>query len=82
MEEKEQDIYSKEGREKLVEDGEITPEEDGFMQGESNEGQDAKCRNCGTALLDEKKIVEKVIKEEKCLFCCDKCAEEYSEKKE
>lgn len=33
-EEKDKDIYTKEGREKLVEDAEISAEEEGFMRGE------------------------------------------------
>lgn len=33
-----EDVYTEEGREKLVEDGEITPEEEGFMQGAEGTG--------------------------------------------
>ena len=38
------DIYSEEGREDLVEDGEISPAEEGFMEGAEGNGQGAKCR--------------------------------------
>ncbi|PIN81847.1 hypothetical protein COV11_01035 [Candidatus Woesearchaeota archaeon CG10_big_fil_rev_8_21_14_0_10_30_7] len=37
-----EDVYTEEGRENLVEDGEITPEEEGFMQGAEGTGHKQK----------------------------------------
>jgi len=70
-EEKEEDIYSEEGRESLVEDDEITPTEEGFMEGAHDDGQGAKCRKCGKPLLDD--FVEKEINGEIYRFCSDHC---------
>ena len=38
-EEKGKDVYSEEGREELVDDDEISPEEEGFMEGAEGDGQ-------------------------------------------
>ena len=42
-----EEIYSEEGREKLVESDSIEPWEEGFMEGADSDGQKAKCRKCG-----------------------------------
>ena len=41
-EEKEETIYDEEGREELVEDGGISPEEAGFMKGYDEEDEEEK----------------------------------------
>ena len=46
-------IESEEGRESLLEDDEISPEEEGFMEGASGDGQGAKCRKCGKVLVGD-----------------------------
>lgn len=74
-EEKEEDIYSEEGRESLVEDDEITPAEEGFMEGAHDDGQGAKCRKCGKPLLDD--FVETEINGEICRFCSDNCLKKF-----
>ena len=71
------DIYSEEGREELMEDDEISPDEEGFMEGASGLGQGAKCRNCGKILKDYKDVYEQEIKGELCLFCSKACSEKY-----
>ncbi len=76
FEEEEKDIYSEGGREKLVEDDEIEPWEQGFMQGAEGGGQGAKCRKCGKPLVD-KEIVEKEIDGENYRFCCEECANKF-----
>ena len=38
------DVYSEEGREELVESDEISPTEEGFMEGAQGDGQGANCR--------------------------------------
>ncbi|MDP7141307.1 MAG: hypothetical protein QF506_02995 [Candidatus Woesearchaeota archaeon] len=73
--EKEEDVYTEEGREKLIEDDEINPKEEGFMEGAEGLGQNAKCRKCGKILKDE--FVEKEFDGDICRFCSDKCVEEY-----
>lgn len=75
MPEDEEDIYSKEGREELVDDDEISPLEEGFMEGAHDDGQGAKCRKCGKILTDD--FVEREIGNEIYRFCSDECAEEY-----
>jgi len=77
--EKTEDVYSEEGRENLVEDGEISPAEEGFMEGAEMDGQDAKCSNCGAALFNDK-VVEKEENGEVRKFCCNNCVEEFEKK--
>jgi hypothetical protein len=74
-EEKEEDIYSEGGREELVEDDEIEPWEQGFMQGAEGGGQGAKCRKCGKPLVDD--VVEKEIDGENYRFCSEECAKKF-----
>ena len=78
--EDDKDIYSEEGREDLVEDDEISPEEEGFMEGAHDDGQGAKCRSCGKVLMDN--FIEREVNNEICRFCSDKCADKYAEEKE
>lgn len=75
-----EDVYSKEGREKLVEDAEIADWEEGFMEGAAKTGSGAKCRNCGKILMDADSVVEKEIGDDECRFCSDACVEAYEEK--
>jgi len=71
----EQDVYSREGREELVENDELSPEEAGFMEGAELDGQHAKCRKCGKILFDD--IVETEIDTEIHRFCSQKCADKF-----
>ena len=75
----EEDVYTEEGRENLVEDDEISVAEAGFMEGADDLGQQGKCANCGAAITEEN-TVEKEIDEDVKWFCSDKCVEEYQEK--
>lgn len=75
-----EDIYSEEGREDLVEDDEISPTEEGFMEGAHDDGQGAKCRKCGKILTDD--FIERRIKDEIYRFCSDECAKKYVEERE
>ena len=75
-----EDIYSEKGREDLVDDDEISPEEEGFMEGAEDGGKGAKCRRCGKVLGDD--LVEKEIDGDIHRFCSDKCAGKYSKEKE
>lgn len=74
-----QDIYSAEGRAEEVEDDEIEPWEEGFMEGAEAGGQGAKCRNCGKVLgvsFVEEEISNKIHR-----FCSNTCAKEFVKKK-
>jgi len=75
------DVYSEEGREHLVEDGEMEAWEEGFMEGANMDGQKGKCANCGGVLF-RGSTHEKEIKDENRFFCCVKCVEEYEKKHE
>ncbi|MBW2974545.1 hypothetical protein KY366_02405 [Candidatus Woesearchaeota archaeon] len=74
-----EDIYSEEGREDLMDDDEISPAEEGFMEGAEGGGQGAKCRKCGKVLMDD--FIERKVGDEVCRFCSDECADEYAEEK-
>ncbi len=75
-----EDIYDEEDLEELTEEEDaIEPWEQGFMKGAKNDGQSAKCANCGKALV-RKQTVEKEYDEESKWFCCEKCVEEYDKK--
>lgn len=73
--EKEEDVYSEEGREKLEEDSEISPTEAAFMEGAKHKGEKGMCAHCRKVLDQEKdKIVEKEIKGRVLWFCSEECA--------
>lgn len=74
-----QDIYSEEGREDEVEDDEIEPWEEGFMEGAEEGGQGAKCRNCGKILGVS--FVEEEINSKIHRFCSENCAKVFVKKK-
>jgi hypothetical protein len=79
--EKEENVYSKEGREKLVEDGEIDPEEAGFMQGAENAGQLGKDALTGEPLLDADNIYETEIEGKVHRFANEGNAQKFRERK-
>jgi len=70
---KEDDVYSDEGREELLDDDEITPEEEGFMKGYDISDKFSKCARCQKSLYDDN-FVEKEISGEFFKFCCKECA--------
>ena len=72
----EEDVYSEEGREKLIEGDEISPEEEGFMEGAEGLGQKGKCQKCGKSLVEENTIETEIGGELK-WFCSDQCSEKY-----
>ena len=79
--EAEETVYDKEGREKLEEDDEISPEEAGFMEGAEDDGEQGKCAHCGAALLDAEHTFEREIDGKVYWFCSEDHAEKYVEKK-
>jgi hypothetical protein len=79
--EHDEDVYEEEGREDLVDDDEITPEEEGMMEGYDKDIKEAKCAGCGKALIDEETVVETEYKDNVYRFCSEKCAKAYKFKK-
>ena len=77
----EEDVYTKEGRKKLIEEDEIDASEAGFIEGYENKNL-ATCNNCGKTLTDEdeKDIIEEEINEKKHIFCCRECRDQYNAK--
>ena len=80
--EKNEDVYSEEGREKLVEDGEISPEEEGFMRGAENQGQLGKDALTGEPLMDIEDVEETEIDGQAYRFVNEENAQKFRERKE
>jgi hypothetical protein len=80
--EKNEDVYSEEGREKLVEDGEISPEEEGFMEGANASGQLGKDALTGEPLMDVEDVIETEIDGKMYRFVNAENARKFREKKE
>lgn len=80
--ESEEDVYSTEGREQMVEDGEISPQEAGFMEGANKLGQLGKDALTGEPLMGASDVVEIELDGEKYRFVNSKNAEKFREKKE
>ena len=74
------DVYSEDVREDLVEGDEMSAAEEGFMAGAHDGGQGAKCRKCGKPLADD--FIERRGDESEIYrFCSDDCCEKYFNKK-
>ena len=80
--EEDEDIYSIEGRDKLEEDSEIEPWEEGFMEGASQAGQLGKDALTGEPLMDIEDVVETVIGGKTYRFVNEKNARKFRKKKE
>lgn len=79
--EEDTDVYRKAGREELMEDDEISPGEEGFMEGEVEEGDNSKCAFCGTALVDAEDVIEEEINDRLYWFCSARHADYFRKKK-
>ena len=78
---KEETVYSEEGREKLAEDDEIAPFEQGYMEGAEGRGKKASCAYCGALIAeDEQSIIEREFEGEMKWFCSEDHAEKYAAK--
>ena len=75
----ERDIYSEQGREKLVEDDAIEPWEDGFMRGAEGLSDDAKCKQCRDVFIGPDSVIEIEINGETLRFCSEECVKKYKE---
>jgi hypothetical protein len=72
--EKEEDVYSEEGREKLEEDAEIDNWEEGFMEGAEHKGEQAMCAHCRKVLDQEKEeVFEQEVNGRVIWFCSEEC---------
>ncbi len=80
--ERDEDIYTKEGREKQEEDAEIEPWEEGFMEGASQTGQLAKDALTGEPLMDVDDVYEAEIDGKIYRFVNEENAQKFREKKE
>lgn len=73
--EKEEDVYSEEGREELLEGDEISELEEAFSEGAEEKGELGICEHCGRPLEQlAGKVVEREIKGELRWFCSSACA--------
>ncbi|MBD3249429.1 hypothetical protein GF336_05265 [Candidatus Woesearchaeota archaeon] len=80
---KDEEVYSEEGRESLVEDDEMEPWEEGFMEGAEGRGEQHCCSECGKLLgEDESSIYERKFDGELKWFCSEEHAENYAKKHE
>jgi ribosomal protein L24E len=79
--EKDKSVYGEEGREQLVEEDEIEPFEEGFMEGAEGRGKKSCCAECGKALNSDKgQLFEREFNGETLWFCSDKHAHNYAKK--
>lgn len=71
-----EEVYSEQGRRSLVDDDEISPTEEGFMEGAEGRGQEASCAHCGKLLGDrEEGVFERKVEGKILFFCSEECAE-------
>jgi hypothetical protein len=76
-----EEVYTEEGREKLAEDDEISPEEEGFMEGAEDRGEQTSCAYCGAMISEDKEnIFEREFEGELKVFCSEDHANKYAEK--
>ena len=73
-------VYSDEGREKLEEDGELEPWEEGFMEGATGAGQLAKDALTGEPLMGVEDVVEIEMDGKKYRFTSQENAEKFRER--
>ena len=71
------DIYSGNSRSELVEDDEMSPEEEGFMEGFEGDQRSIACAQCKKIIIDPDDAIEVEINNEVYLFCSDECYQEF-----
>ena len=81
MGEEDESVYDDTGREKLMEDDEISPTEEGFMEGAEDDGEQGKCAYCGAALMGFD-TVETKINGKVWWFCSNDHADRFKERSE
>ena len=78
--EKQQDVYTAEGREELLEADEISDVEEAFGEGAAGRGQHGSCEHCGKPLGQRNEVVEREIGEQIYFFCSESCASKHAKK--
>ena len=73
-----EDVYTEPGMEELEESDAISPLEEGFMEGETSEGEQTVCGNCNKVLGEDNNIVERELKGTIHRFCSLTCAEHFT----
>ncbi|MBI2105898.1 hypothetical protein HYT56_03615 [Candidatus Woesearchaeota archaeon] len=76
---REEDIYTEEGREVAEEDDMITNEEEGFMEGYEEQNRATRCAKC--KMLLEEDFIEEEIDGDEFRFCSERCAETFKKPK-
>lgn len=70
-----EEVYTGAGRQELVDDDEISPEEEGFMEGAEGRGQESSCAHCGRLLGDRGEgVFERKVGGKLFFFCSEACA--------
>lgn len=78
--EEDEDVYTEEGREKLTDDDEISPEEEAFMEG-AEEGELGNCATCEKPIGEAREsVIEKEFNGIIYWFCSNKCAKNFKKK--
>lgn len=77
---REEDIYTEEGRKVAEDEDMITNEEEGFMEGYEEEDRAAKCAKCRKIL--EEDFIEEEIDGDEYRFCSRRCAETFKKPRE
>jgi ssDNA-binding Zn-finger/Zn-ribbon topoisomerase 1 len=76
--EKDMDVYEEPGREEAVDEDEISPREEAFMEGEDVDTEEGVCEQCGRVLSDSPdEVKEEKVGESIHFFCSDRCALKY-----
>jgi YHS domain-containing protein len=79
---KDMDLSKEAGREEAMEEDQIDPAEEGFLEGESGIEEDTECEQCKKLLGDEPtEVYEEEIEGELKFFCSNKCADAFKKKK-
>ncbi|MBS3151476.1 hypothetical protein J4443_03805 [Candidatus Woesearchaeota archaeon] len=76
---RDEDIYTGEGREVAEDEEVITNAEEGFMEGYEGDARAVKCAKCGVML--EEDFIEEEIDDEEYRFCSERCAETFKKPK-
>jgi len=78
LEGSDESVYEDDGREELLKNDAINPEEEGFMQGYDRE-ETVVCGFCKTPLVNPEEAVEKILNNKIFRFCSEDCVREFEE---
>lgn len=80
--ERDEDIYTKEGRDVIEEEGEVEPWEEGFMEGASDLGQLGKDALTGQPIMGAENVIELEFQGKMHRFVSEKNAEEWMKRRQ